>query len=54
MFWGSFECFGVVRMFWGVLDKLLHFNLNIRVCCEQLGCICFFYGEGVFCTCGPP
>ena len=30
-------------MFWGVLDKLLHFNLNIRVCCEQLGAHLFFF-----------
>ena len=38
-------------MFWGVLDKLLHFNLNIRVCCEQLGVHLF---SGVLCTYGPP
>ena len=47
MFW----CFVVFRMFLGVLDKLLHFNLNIRVCCEQLGLHLFL---GVFCTYGPP
>ena len=38
-------------MLWGVLDKLLHLNLNIRVCCEQLGVHLFW---GVFCTYGPP
>ena len=61
MFWGCleyfgcFECFGGVSnvlpaaifwMFWGVLDKLLHFNLNIRVCCEQLW-VHLFWGGGV-------
>ena len=41
---GCFERFGVFRMFWDVLDKLLHFNLNIRVCCEQLGVHLFLGG----------
>ena len=48
MFWGCFGCFGMFRMFWGVLDKLLHFNLNIRLCCEQLGGGYICFGEGCF------
>ena len=54
MFWGCFGCFGMFRMFWGVLDKLLHFNLNIRLCCEQLGGGVHLFWGGVFCTYGPP
>ena len=41
MFWGVSNVLGV---FWSVLDKLLHFNLNIRVCCEQLGVHLFLGG----------
>ena len=52
-FGGLSDVLGVFRMFWGVLDKLLHFNLNIRGCCKQLGVHLFFGGQTV-CTYGPP
>ena len=52
MFEGVSDVLGMFRLFWGVLDQLLHFlNLNIRVCCKQLGVHLFL---GVFCTFGPP